>query len=325
MTRTAFPARPMMRISEPGDIGRLLRYAGRLGHQASLGAARLRDLADVVRSLAISLVLDSHGGWVSVRELGGACGPGLEVLAFDRPTGDPDVDRPAREPGSWPHLHSQLDDLGELGGTVRVAPTPGGGTAVWTRIHDRQDGSTGTLLGPAIRLDVTGLLQAPAGEAYAGWSAARHRDRVRVLVAEAPPEASAATHALLRTTLGPAPEDLWAAHRHLLAEFAHPLGEGAATLVEVDLAERTVRTLASQGIAMRLVADGAPVAAGEAPGERVVHWERSLSLVAHTAGIRCPEDYLPAAPAALSCATLMREHREPTPTACVVAAHFEVN
>ncbi|GAB4014001.1 hypothetical protein GCM10028772_43880 [Nocardioides ultimimeridianus] len=315
----------MMRISEPGDIGRLLRYAGRLGHQASLGAARLRDLADVVRSLAISLVLDSHGGWVSVRELGGACGPGLEVLAFDRPTGDPADDAPWREPGSWPHLHSQLDDLGELGGAVRVAPTPGGGTAVWTRIHDRADVPPPAVAGPAVSLDVTGLLQAPAGEMYAGWSAARHRDRLRILMCEAPPDASAATLALLRTALGPEPKELWAAHRHLLAEFARPLGEGAATLVEVDLAERTARTLASRGIATRLVADGTPVGAGEATGEGAVHWERSLSLLAHTAGIRCPEDYLPTAPAALSCATLMREHREPTPAACVVAAHFEVN
>jgi hypothetical protein len=323
----------MMRVSEPGDIGRVLRFAGRLGHQASLSAARLRDLADVVRALAISLVLDAHGGWISVRELGDGCGPGLEVVAFDRCTCS--EAEQASEP--WPHLESQLHALGALGAAVSVEPTPGGGTAVWTRIAElpagpragdlamngRTTGGTsgGTSGGSGTAtLDVTGLLQAPPGEVYAGWTAARHGDRLGILICETPPDGSlrAVAHELLRTPPGPTPETLFEAQRQLLSRFLRPLGELAAALIEVDLAARTVRTVGSGGIALRVVLDGKTA---DGPDLR---WDRSLSVLAHTAGIRpSPEEFAATAPAALRCATLMREYREPTPTACVAAALVE--
>ncbi|HJQ04768.1 MAG TPA: hypothetical protein VJ872_04960 [Nocardioides sp.] len=301
MTRTGFPAGPMMRVSEPGDIGRVLRFAGRLGHQASLGAAGLRDVADVVRALAISLVLDAHGGWISVRALG--CGAGVEVVAFDRPTDDPR--RPKPDP--WPHLHAQLEQLGALGSAVRVERTPGGGTAVWTRIAEPSDGATG--IGGCPVLEVTGLIQAPPGDVHAGWSAVRHGDRLRIVICEATPggPSAGATEQLLREP-----------HCHLLDRFVRPLGEGAAALVDVDLANRTIRTIGS-GTSLTVVVDGETV-----PVEGTTGWERSVSLLAHTAGIRSDADgFAVSAPAALGVATLMREHREPTATACVVAARIE--
>lgn len=312
MTRTGIPAGPMMRVSEPGDIGRVLRFAGRLGHQASLGAAGLRDVADVVRALAISLVLDAHGGWISVRALGRGCGPGVEVLAFDRPT---DLGTPKPDP--WPHLHAQLQQLGDLGSAVRVEHTPGGGTAVWTRITEGSDDSPTV---DASALDVTGLLQAPPGDVHAGWSAVRDGERLGILVCEAPPggPSASAAHELLRTPAHATPETLWEAHHRLLDRFVQPLGEGAAAFIEVDLANRTVRTLGS-GMALTVVADGEPVSQ-----DGTTRWDRSLSLLVHTAGIRPRGAVLDGtAPAALSVATLMREHREPTATACVVAARVE--
>ncbi|GAB3855174.1 hypothetical protein GCM10028801_10280 [Nocardioides maradonensis] len=303
----------MMRISEPGDIGRVLRFAGRLGHQASLGAAGLRDVADVVRALAISLVLDAHGGWISVRELGRGCGPGVEVLAFDRPGS---AETPSPEP--WPHLHSQLESLGALGAAVRVEHTLGGGTAVWARITERSDDDPRPAGMPT--LDVAGLIQAPPGDVRAGWSAARYGDRLGILICEAPPDSrsAAATQELLRAPSRTTPDDLWEAHGQLLGRFVQPLGDGAAALVDIDLAQHTVRATGSGSVALTVLVDGHP-----ASGEDTAHWERSLSLLAHTAGIRPGAAGLDdTAPAALSVATLMREHREPTATACVVAARI---
>lgn len=322
MPLTHVPTRPMVRVAEPRDIGRVLRYAGRVAHDASLSAARMRDVADVVRTLAISLVLDACGGWIGLHDLGTLGGPGLEVVAFDRHC----AHSSEATPHEWHHLRSQLHRLGHLGAAVVSRRTPKGGTALWARISEDP--------GPAVRAaaaapEVSGLLQAPPGEPRAGWSAFLTEHRLGITIYDAPGDApvpATATRRLLRTHRSAALDGRSATLRHVL----EGLGDVSAAVIDIDLRNRVVHAATAGSIALTLVADGEracprdPAADGPALRERSSRWDHSLTLVAHTAGIAHSEDRhvsgIDGPGLALDCAALMRDAREQTPTACVVAA-----
>jgi hypothetical protein len=279
----------------------------------------MHDLADVVRTLAVSLVLDACGGWIGLQALGTVGSPGLEVVAFDRRCAHTECDE--RGGHDWPHLRSQLQLLGHLGAAVKTRRTPRGGTALWTRIDD---GLPGAAAACATAPDVSGLLQAPPGDARAGWMARRQDGHLGIVVCEAAADAPvpvAAAQRLLHTTAAAGMEGHFAQLGHLADD-----GSVSAVVLDVDLANRAVRAERVGRIGLTLLPDGVggrpPVREADGAGEREtsVHWERTLTIVAHTAGIGRVTELPTTTPVALTCADLMRDERTDTPTACVVAA-----
>ncbi|GAB2973655.1 hypothetical protein [Nocardioides montaniterrae] len=312
MTPSPFSVKPMLRLAQPADVGRALRLVGRMGADSGLSEERLGDLADIVRAMTIGLALDRDGGWLGVRRL--SAKPGLEVVAFDGTHSEDDVAAPG---GRWAErLRADLDRLGDLGLSVMSGATAAGGTAVWARIVEIPPVAAVT----QAAVDVSGLLQAPADDGPgAGWSTQPAGTRLGIVVAEdrLDPLTLAA-----RDTVGPS----------TLEDYRAALGWGptvGAALVEIDLARRVLSAAWSGGVVLSATADssstthasGGTTADGPVR-ELTLRWERSLSLTVHTRGIRPAPELAPSLDRhpALTCATLMRDHREPTPVACVVSA-----
>lgn len=327
MTHTPFPIKPMQRLAHPEDVGHALRLAGRIGRQAGLSAARLRDLADIVRAMTIGLALDKAGGWIGVRQLSIASGPGVEVVAFDRVEyGD---DGSVIPPGPWvTRLRSDLDRLGGLGLSVMTGATAAGGTAVWARVLDVPPRNGG---GRMI-VDASGLLQAPVAREQwdTGWSARTSRDHIGMVVAED------GLKGLTQATVDAAEIDEMDGTRGAAAlergrRILSGLSDASGALIDIDLAQHVAHIAWSGGIGVTAAVDGgpAPVGTPEAPPdgpvrELTLHWERTLSLVLHTSGIRSVPDLAPSEDRhpALTCATLMRDHRTEAAVACVAAARI---
>lgn len=244
-------------VTETSQVGEARRTATALAARLGFSEPGCGNVALVATEAATNLVKHAREGQLLLRPLEDGAGLGIEILALDRGPGMADVDRclhdgfsTAGTPGGG------LGAISRLSSVFEIYSRPEGGTAMLARLWSAQH--TPANHRPRFR---TAAVSVPKpGETACGdaWAADQEGTRIRLMIADGlghGPDASRAAQLAVRVfhekpDLGPA-ESLRAMHPALRSTRG-----AAVTVVEIDLARRTLRHAGIGNVAGAVLADG---------------------------------------------------------------------